>query len=452
MNDSVIRKSAALVLIVFLMLFAPLWPSAKEESIPDVVERVSKAIVFIDTEEVKTRANEVKSGRDVFPFLRRAGEEEAGETEAPESGQESGQGSGVILDPKGIIVTNEHVIEKAVSIKVKLWNRREHYAHVLAADPERDIALLKVDDADDLPFLKVQPREVRVGERAIVIGSPIELTTSVMTGVVSAFRKNVKITNRIYGNFIQTDAAINPGNSGGPLLDGKGNLIGIVTAVVENARGIGFAIPIDDVMSMLSEFLVHPPRRPVLGVFFENGEDDDGHYLYVNRVIPGSPAEKSGLRVGDRIIELDGKKIREGMKIHNNFRRAAAGGKNQLKVQRGSQVLSANVGDANDFMPIPLDESICGLRLSDIRGYAKMKYKVRDKNGAVVTKVYKGGIGERYGLKAGDVVLKINNAEVINRNAFQILMMEGLKRNYVLYQVRRNDTIFFLPVKFDTLL
>ena len=305
----------------------------------------------------------------------------------------------------------------------------------------------------DFPFLRVVKKTVRVGERAIVIGNPYGLSGTVTTGVVSAFRRNVKINDRVYSTLIQTDAAINPGNSGGALLDGDGTLLGIVTAVYEEGKGIGFAIPIDDVMTMLSEFLEHAGRRPIFGIFIDKRKDDDRQYLSVDGVIPGSPAEESGMKVGDRIIELDNKKIREGMKFQNVFRNAGLSGKGQIKVVRGhGQTYTIDLPKGEPYVPTPLDERLCGVRVSDIEGYVRLKFKLRQTSGVVVTRVFKGGLGERYGLRPGDVIIRINNGEVSDKRRFEALMVEGLRRNYILYQVKRNDNVFFLPIKLDTLL
>jgi serine protease Do len=431
--------------VVLAFLLVPSLLHGKEERIEDVVEVASKAIVNIRTEELSDPPGETKSNsffRRFFP----ADSDDDGE--ASES-----IGSGVVLDPTGLIVTNEHLISRAVTIRVKFTNRQEYEANVIAADPEFDIALLKVDGKKDFPCLKVKKKNIRVGERAIVIGNPFGLSSSVTTGVISALGRNLKINNnKIYANLIQTDAAINPGNSGGALLDGGGNLIGIVTAIYEEGKGIGFAIPIDDVMSMLSEFNEGAGKRAILGILVDRKKDDEGQYLYVNKVISGSPAEEYGVKRGDRIIEIDGKKIREGMKLQNMFRKAGGGGANQIKVIRGEDAVTINIERPGQYMPSPLDERLCGIRLSDIQGYAKLKFKLKQKNGVVVTKVIKGGIGERYGLKAGDVIIKINNGEVNEKKDFQSLMVEGLRRNYVLYQVKRNENVFFVPIKLDSLL
>lgn len=440
-------KSVLIPAVIFL-LFCPALLFAKEDKLVGVVEIASKAIVNIKTEEAAKGRNEQKSTSLFRRFFASDADDDAESVE--------NIGSGVVLDPNGIIVTNEHLISKALTIRVKFTNRQEYEAHVIAADPELDIALLKIESEDgkkEFPFLKMTRGTARVGERAVVIGNPYDLPTSVTTGVVSALRRSVKINDRVYTTLIQTDAAINPGNSGGALLDGEGNLLGIVTAVYEEGKGIGFAIPIDDVMTMLREFLEHAGKRPIFGLFVEMRRDERSQYLYVNGVIPGSPAEVWRMKVGDKIIELDNKKIREGMKFENLFRKAVLSGKCPLKVARGNETFTVETGEKSAaYVPTPLDERLCGIRLSNIEGYARLKFKLRQQKGVVVTKVMKGGLGERYGLRPGDVIIRINNAEVVDKGAFTALMVEGLRRNYILYQVKRNDTVFFLPIKLDTLL
>jgi serine protease Do len=438
------QRTLQTIVAALAIVAIPAFLGAREEKIADVVDVVSKAIVNIRTEELANKTVDRKGGGFFRKFFPQEGEDDV---EAFEN-----IGAGVLLDPKGLIVTNEHLISKAVTIRVKFTNRQEYEANVIAADPELDIALLKIDDKKDFPFLRVDSKRVRVGERTIVIGNPYSLSSSVTMGVVSALGRNLKINNKVYANLIQTDAAINPGSSGGALLDAEGNLIGIVTAIYEEGKGIGFAIPIEDVMTMLSEFVENTGKRSIFGIFVDRRKDDDGQYLYVNRIIAGSPADAVGIRAGDKIIELDNKKVREGMKLQNVFRMVAPNEKNSIKIVRGNQTISIDIDKSPQYMPAPLDESLCGIRLSNIEGYAKLKFKLRQKNGVVVTKVLKGGIGERYGLKAGDVIVRINNREVLDEKDFQTLMVEGLRRNYILYQVKRNETLFLLPIKLDTLL
>jgi serine protease Do len=433
---------------IALIIFFPALLLARGDATVDVIESVSTSIVNIKTEELSKDTGEAKS-RDILK--RMFAQDEEGEAETVEN-----IGSGVVLDPRGIVVTNEHLVSKAITIRVKFTNRQEYDATVMAADAELDIALLKIQsDRTDFPFLRISRKKpVRVGEKTIVIGNPYGLSSSVTTGVISALGRNLRINSRVYVNLIQTDAAINPGSSGGALLDGEGDLLGIVTAIYEEGKGIGFAIPIDDVASMLSEFSGAGAKRGILGVFFERRKDEKGSYLYVTEVIRGSPAERHGIRAGDGIVELNRKRIREGMKIHTALTNGREGPANQIKITRGTEVITVYVNSSElaGYLPLPLDERLLGLRLSDIQGYMKLKFRVREKNGVIVTKVYKGGIGERYGLRAGDVILKINNQDVEDATQFQALMAEGLRTNYILFQVNRKNELFFVPIKLDSLL
>ena len=429
---------------LFLVSFTS---EAAEDQVVKVVEQASKAIVNIKTEELPQPTGDEQRPS---PFKKYFKAEE--ETDEPAESI----GSGVVLDPKGIIVTNEHLIAKAISIQIKFAGGKEYEAHVLASDPEFDIALLKIISTnDDFPYLTVgKQRTVLVGEKAIVIGNPFGLSSSVTVGVVSALGRNLRIDNKLYANLIQTDAAINPGNSGGALLDGEGNPLGIVTAIYGEGKGIGFAIPMEDVMNMLAEFLDNSPRRPILGFFMEKSRDERGSFLLVKKVIPGSPAIKYGIKAGDKITELNKKKIREGTKLQSLIRSIKGDGAIQLRVTRGTKRYTINVdmADLETFMPLPIDEVLCGMRIANIKGYPRLKYKLRDKEGVVVTKVLSNGIAVKAGLRAGDVIVKINNNAIKDNKDFDAYMVEGLKRNYILYQVKRDESLFFLPVKLDTLL
>jgi serine protease Do len=444
---NLIKSLHFVCIFLLVVLSAPPLIHAKEDKIVEVVEKVSKTIVNIKTEELSKNTGEDKKTTFFKKFI--AGDE-GDEEETFEN-----IGSGVVLDPRGIIVTNEHLISRAISIKVKFINGKEYDAYVLGSDPEFDIALLKITDKTDFPYLKVEKnKKVKVGEKAIVIGNPYGLSSSVTMGVVSALGRNLKIDNRVYVNLIQTDASINPGNSGGALLDTEGNPLGIVTAIYGEGKGIGFAIPIEDVMNMVSEFLESGTRKPMFGLFIEKRKDDKSTYFYVNKVIPGSPAERHGIKVGDRIVEFNKKKIKEGIKLHNILRGIAKMESIQFKIMKGQKayLVNADIGDMLNYKPAPLDESLCSMRVSNIKGYPKMKFKLKDKNGVVVTKIYKAGIGEKSGLHVGDVIIKINNYMVSDKNDFDSFMIEGLKRNYILYQVKRSENIFYVPVKLDNLL
>lgn len=443
------RGLSSIFIFFFCMLVLSIYichAYAKEDRIADVVEAAGAAIVNIKTEEIAR--SDLEEDRKA-PFTKRFMESDL-EEEVNEN-----YGSGVVINPNGIIVTNEHLISKAINIRVKFLNGKEYDAYVMGSDPEFDIALLKIADKTEFPYLKVNRKKpVRVGERAIVIGNPYGLSNSVSVGVVSALGRNLRIDNKVYVNLIQTDAAINPGNSGGVLMDIDGNPIGIVTAIYSEGKGIGFAIPIEDVMNMLSEFLDVNVKRPIFGLFIEKKTGENDNFFYVHRIIPNSPADRLGIKAGDRIIEINNRKIKEGIKLYKTLRALARQDKVRLKIMRGQRpfIVEADVKDINEYRPTPLDEGLCDIRVSDIKGYPRLKYKIKQRDGVVITKVYKGGLADKSGLRDGDIIIKINNFLISNKDDFETYMMEGLKRNYILYQVKRRDNIFYLPVKLDTLL
>lgn len=240
-----------------------------------------------------------------------------------------GLGSGFIFDERGYILTNNHVIQGAEEIKVILTDKREFEAEVVGADARNDLAVLKLKLEGknvDLPIAKLgDSDQLRVGQMTIAIGTPYDLDfqNTVTTGVVSALGRSLQSkTERGYveiNNVIQTDASINPGNSGGPLLDSQGRVIGINTAILGNAQGLGFAVPINTAKDILDDLIEYGHvRRPMIGILGTDvnkemlreyfGFEGDGG-VYIRQVIPNGPAHAAGLHEGDLILEVDRKKI-----------------------------------------------------------------------------------------------------------------------------------------------
>jgi serine protease Do len=293
-----------------------------------------------------------------------------------------------------------------------------------------------------------------VGESVIVIGNPYGLSSSVSTGVISALGRNLRVQKKVFANLIQTDAAINPGNSGGALLDLEGNLIGIVTAVLGEGKGIGFAIPASDIEGMISDLIEYGKEKPIVGVFVERQREDSRLYLIVKKVIEKSPAEKCGLKEGDRIVEINRRRLREGTKLKEIVGTLSGRDYLQLKVLSNGKERFVNlaVTEIYGFRPDALDQKFLEIRVSNLSAYTRLKYRIREKKGAIVTKVKKGGLGYLSGIRQGDLILRINNVPVEGRKDFERLMLEGIKKNYLLYQVQRGKSTFFLPLKFDNLL
>jgi serine protease Do len=435
------------LVLFFIQSFIPLSLHGKISPVVEVVRKATPAIVNIRTEEyVKEESNK---GTNLFKKIFHEAEEDEGED------LYENIGSGVVIDPRGIVLTNEHLISKAINIKVKFVNGKEFDAHVLGCDPEFDLAVLKIKNGKDFPYLKLKRRDdLMVGESVIVIGNPYGLSSSVSTGVISALGRNLRVQKKVFANLIQTDAAINPGNSGGALLDLEGNLIGIVTAVLGEGKGIGFAIPASDIEGMISDLIEYGKEKPIVGVFVERQREDSRLYLIVKKVIEKSPAEKGGLKEGDRIVEINRRRLREGTKLKEIVGTLSGRDYLQLKVLSNGKEHFVNlaVTEIYGFRPDALDQKFLEIRVSNLSAYTRLKYRIREKKGAIVTKVKKGGLGYLSGIRQGDLILRINNVPVEGRKDFERLMLEGIKKNYLLCQVQRGKSTFFLPLKFDNLL
>ena len=295
--------------------------SRPDETFVEISKASTPAVVNIST----TRLIKNETGPNPFfedPFFRRFfGEEFGRQFEQPKERKEQSLGSGVIVESNGIIVTNNHVVANADEIKVLLSDKREFKGKVVGTDPKTDLAVIKIS-ANDLPTVPWgDSSKMQVGEYVLAIGNPFGLNQTVTMGIVSALgRANVGISD--YEDFIQTDAAINPGNSGGALINLKGELIGINSAIFSNSGGnigIGFAIPVNIAKSIMAQILQYGKvRRGLLGVSISDFSADtakaygvEAHEgALVQEVASGSAAEKAGIKVGDVIVAVDGRPAR----------------------------------------------------------------------------------------------------------------------------------------------
>src|SRR5215510_4361713 len=265
--------------------------------------------------------------------------------------EQRGVGSGFIMSRDGYILTNNHVVEDADQIKVKLANGKEYDAKVMGRDPKTDLALVKIDGASDLHALAMgNSDDLKVGSWVVAVGSPFGLEQTVTAGIVSA--KGRVIGSGPYDNFIQTDASINPGNSGGPLINTRGEVVGINTAILAEGKGIGFAIPVNmakDIAPQLQE--KGHVTRGWLGVSIQEMTPElaksfglnENKGALVAEVLPGSPAEKAGIEQGDVIVEFDGKEVTESKGLPQIVASTPVGKSVAVKLWRNGKALERQV-------------------------------------------------------------------------------------------------------------
>jgi serine protease Do len=405
---------------------------AMEEAFSAVADRVTPAVVNVSTVSRRpppTATDDPERFREYFGdelyeryFKRRPRDE-------PRA-----SGSGVLVDPSGYILTNNHVIENAQDITVRLSDARKFPATLVGRDPKTDLAVLKVDAPGRLPTAELGDSDrLRVGQWVIAIGNPFGLDRTVTVGIVSATaRTRVGVTT--YENFIQTDASINPGNSGGPLLNLDGRVIGINTAIVAAGQGIGFSIPINEAKAVMSQLIAtgHVVRG-WLGVAIQDITDElavsfgvrEREGVLVADVMKGGPAEVAGLRAGDIIVELNGSKVREVPELQRRIANVPPGQSVTIGVvrDRTTQRLKVKV------VEMPGEETVVagvdggpegfGLQMEPLAPDAAERLGVPFSEGLLVTDVAGGGPAERAGLRRGDVILEVGRQPVRDPAALQ---------------------------------
>lgn len=317
-------------------------------SIAQTVKQVSPAIVNITSTVTQSFSNPYMNDPFFRDFFGRRFDTNQDQTEI---------GTGFIFDKTGLILTNHHVVEGASSIDVNIAGYSEPVkAKVVGSDAELDLAVLKVSVSKDLPVLKLgDSSKINVGDWVIAIGNPYGLDHTVTVGVISAKERPVTISNRLYKNLLQTDAAINPGNSGGPLLNTAGEVIGINTAVNASAQGIGFAIPIGTAQKVLND-LVNKGKviKSYIGVALQPLNDELAQYFgapntdgaVIAYLSPGGPAEKAGLEQGDIILEINKKKVKSVDEVSSIVNNTKIGGSLVLQILRDQETRYVTVKTA----------------------------------------------------------------------------------------------------------
>jgi serine protease Do len=378
-------------------------------------------------------------------------------------------GTGFVISPDGYIVTNNHVVEDVDKIEVFFHDETELEAEVIGRDPRTDLALIKVTSAATLDALPLGDSDrVRPGDWVVAIGNPFGLEHTVTAGIVSARHRTINVDpdSRRFDDFIQTDAAINPGNSGGPLINLKGEVIGINTAINPRANTIGFAVPVNIAKHILPQLReTGKVSRGWLGVVIQPMTEDMAEILgldeetgaLVSKVEPGSPAANGGIRKGDVIVEFDGRPVEEMEELPRMVARSRVGqdvdvvvlrdGKrNQLEVNLGELDTGVEVAQAEEGT----EKSRYGIRVQDLTPEISNQLGLEEgTQGVLIVSVEPGGPADEAtpSLRSRDVILEVNQKSVANVKDFEAALSKADPGKGALFLVRRGDHDLFVAVK-----
>jgi serine protease Do len=451
-----------------LALWAPMPVGAQVKGLPDftdLVEQVSPSVVNIrTTEKVKLSGNAPQMDPGIEEFFKRFGipvpngrlPRDKGD-DAPER---RGVGSGFILSADGVIMTNAHVVDGADELVVTLTDKREFKAKVIGEDKRTDVAIVKIE-ATGLPAVKIgDVARLRVGEWVMAIGSPFNLENTVTAGIVSAKQRDTGD----FLPFLQTDVAINPGNSGGPLINMRGEVVGINSQIYSPSggyAGISFAIPIDEAMRVSDQLRTNGRViRGRIGVRIDAVSKEVAESIGLGKptgalirgVEAAGPAEKAGLEAGDIITRVDGKVVEKPGDLQRSIGAIKPGSKSTLQVFRRGAYKDVVVGvteleadkvsgeAAGEAAPAAPTQSRWGLAVSNLS--AAQRTELRVKGGVKVDTA--DGAGARAGIKAGDIIMAINNQDITDVKQFTALAAKLDKSKRVTMLVRRGDWVDYV--------
>ncbi|HKC51492.1 MAG TPA: trypsin-like peptidase domain-containing protein [Myxococcota bacterium] len=411
------------------------------------VEGATPATVNItSTQVVVDQANPFLRGDPMFDeFFRRFMN--------PRANTSQSLGTGVIINKDGFVLTNEHVLAGSTQIRVGLADGRQFDAELIGGDPASDLAVVRIKTKDPLPTPKLgNSDDVMIGESVIAIGNPFGLNSTVTTGVLSATNRSIRGDGREYHGFLQTDASINPGNSGGPLLNMDGEVIGINTAILGNAQGIGFAIPINRARRIVEDLIRHGEVQATwLGLWLqeltpalrEAMGSDQATGVLVSNVFDAAPAAAAGVQRGDILTSLDGAPVHSRREFYEIARGITVGDHAKLALDRSGKKLSLEVA-AERFPEARADELaqvLLGLELADRTPALAKQFSLRAERGLVVQRVVPRSAAEDRGLRPGDLILQLGQERVDDRVSLRKAIPRILGQDGVVVVVQRGRAI-----------
>ena len=439
--------------------------------LPNFVQLAKKlAPVVVNISATQAIKREQRSGQQPSPFggddpfndfwRRFFGDQFPG---APQAGPQAALGSGFIIDQKGLVLTNNHVVENADKITVKFSDDREFSGKVVGRDPKTDIAVVQISNGKgNFPVAPLgDSSALQVGEWVVAMGSPFGLDNTLTAGVVSA--KGRRIGAGPYDNFIQTDASINPGNSGGPLVNLRGEVVGINTAIFSRSGGnlgIGFATPIDLAKEILPELIkTGKVTRGWLGVSIQRVTPEIAESLGIDQsrgalvasVMENSPAAEAGIKTGDVIVEYNGDKITESDQLPLLVARTGVGKTVKVTVLRDKKEIPINVKIAElkeqEVVASAPKQDKLGLTVQNITPQLAESLGLKRSNGVVITSVQPQSAAGDAGLRRGDVILEVNRKEITNTDTFEKQVNEAKPGSNILFLIRRGENNLFLALQ-----
>ncbi len=449
-------------------------PVQMSNTFAGIVNKVEPAVVNISTTQVlerkrqrRPRAPQMDPDDPFSDFMDRFFD---GRPEGPAA--ERSLGSGVIVDKKGFILTNNHVIEQATKIQVQLNGDTTRYtAKVIGADEETDLAVIKIEANKDLAVAKLGNSDgVQVGDWALAIGSPFGLQATVTAGIISA--KDRSGVGRQFQRFLQTDAAINPGNSGGPLVDMAGQVIGINTAIITGSRGyegVGFALPSNTAISVYNQLIANGRvTRGSIGVTFteERGTNPitlkqmgAPYGIVIEAVAAGSPADKAGLKAGDVITAVNGQAVHTGNDLVNPIMMTPVGNRVKITYMRDRAQHDVNltvedraktfpqIAGRADAAPGEAAPVEFGLRVEDLTQERSRRLGLEGQRGVLVTEVEPAGFAEDIGFFRGDVIAEVNHDAISSVSDYRRAVAKLKPGQEIVFKVlRRQDSEQILTV------
>jgi serine protease Do len=427
---------------------------SRRTPVVEVVERLSPAVVNISTDIYESRPANPFFGTQRDPFFDDFFKRFFGPQGERQQKRQS-LGSGVLVDKKGHILTNHHVILRASEIHVTLVSGKEYKGELVGSDPGSDLAVVKIAIEEEIePAGLSTSSDLLIGETVIAIGNPFGLSHTVTTGVISALNRSIQSGDQVFKDFIQTDASINPGNSGGPLLNIRGEVIGINTAIYSQAEGIGFAIPADRARRVVEDLITFGEVQAAwFGLEVQVLDEKIAKYLgyeeaqgvLVTEVYPGSPADKAGIQVQDILVQADQTELASPEVLADLLRRMSVNDDIEFRVFGKGKYRKKTVKSV--ALPEAMAENYCqrslGIRVGELTSKAMIGTGIK---GVKITEVTRGSQAAQVGLQPGDVLLKINDRRIPNVQEFRKEFSKLSCRSHVTLQVLRGRFLYYVTL------